>query len=227
MGYIKVRFKMRNTLKIVFAVLSIALMPMLALAQNDTDNSLNQRTPEQEATKQTEKFQSELNLTPEQTKAVYQINLRYAQARKNVSRRSDAMEIIKNKDESLRKVLTQDQYTQLESKRTSYQQVEGSESTQRLRTNPTLRSSYSSREDERRRANVRNNEPSQQRNESSRNVRTNYTRPSSARQTTPPTRTNGSRSAEPTRNTNSRSSSASEERSSGTRSSSSNSGSRR
>lgn len=223
---------MRNTLKIVFAVLSIALMPMLALAQNDTDNSLNQRTPEQEATKQTEKFQSELNLTPEQTKAVYHINLRYAQARKNVSRRSDAMEIIKNKDESLRKVLTQDQYTQLESKRTSYQQVEGSESTQRLRTNPTLRSSYSSREDERRRANVRNNEPSQQRNESSRNVRTNYTRPSSARQTTPPTRTNdsrstGTRSTEPTRNTNSRSSSASEERSSNTRSSSSNSGSRR
>ncbi len=86
-----------------------AFVSSYAEKQNGDSNSTNQRTPEQEATKQTEKLQSELNLTREQVKALYQINLKYAQARQNGVSRKDAMQMIKNKDEDIRRVLSTEQ----------------------------------------------------------------------------------------------------------------------
>ena len=58
-------------------------------------------TPEQEAIKQTEKLQSELKLTDEQAKIVYEINLRYARERQLSNSRSQAMERIRNKNEEI------------------------------------------------------------------------------------------------------------------------------
>lgn len=76
-----------------------------------------QRTPEQEATKQTEKLQQELNLTPEQSKQIYEINLRYARKRQISNTRSEAMERMKNKNEDIQRVLNESQYNQLQNKR--------------------------------------------------------------------------------------------------------------
>lgn len=82
-------------------------------AQTSTD----QRTPEQEATKQTEILQSELNLSPEQTKQVYQINLRYEKVRQNTSSRKTALQVIRQKNEEIQQVLTQQQKGQLQNRR--------------------------------------------------------------------------------------------------------------
>lgn len=76
-----------------------------------------QRTPEQEAAKQTEKLQQELSLTQEQVRKVYEINLRYARARQVSNTRTEAMERMKNKNADLEKVLTADQNERLQSKR--------------------------------------------------------------------------------------------------------------
>ena len=78
---------------------------------------LPDRTPEQEAIRQTEKLQQELNLSPEQTKQVYEINLRYARERQVSNTRSQAMERIKNKNADLQAVLNADQNSRLENKR--------------------------------------------------------------------------------------------------------------
>ncbi len=74
-------------------------------------------TPEYEATRQTEKLQQELNLSSEQVKLVYEINLKYARARQNSTSRSEAMQRVKNKDSELEKVLRQDQINKLHTKR--------------------------------------------------------------------------------------------------------------
>lgn len=77
----------------------------------------SQRTPEQEAANQTEKMQKELNLSSEQTKAVYEIQLKYAKERQNSNSRSDALQRVKNKRSELKKVLQKDQFDQLQNKR--------------------------------------------------------------------------------------------------------------
>lgn len=194
---------MRNVAKILFIIFLVTFVPVYGITQNDTDNSINQRTPEQEATKQTEKLQTELNLTPEQVKAIYQINLRYAQARKNATRRADAMQIIKNKDENIRKILTPMQNQQLESRRTSRQQIEVDGGTQHLRTNPVQRTS---REDNRRGAETRSSQNSSResnysrepssRDESSRTSNSSQTRSSESRSASTRSSSDGSRSTE-------------------------------
>ena len=75
------------------------------------------RTPEQEAIKQTEKLQQELNLSAEQTKQVYEINLRYARERQISNTRGEAMLRIKNKNAELEKVLSIDQNNKIQNKR--------------------------------------------------------------------------------------------------------------
>ncbi|MDR2841419.1 MAG: hypothetical protein LBV75_09240 [Paludibacter sp.] len=80
-------------------------------------SSAPERGVEQEAAKQTERMRDELNLTPEQVKKIYQINLKYAQQRQQSNMRSDAVIRIKNKDIELRKVLSAAQYELLQSKR--------------------------------------------------------------------------------------------------------------
>lgn len=76
-----------------------------------------QQTPEQEAVKQTEKLQQELNLSPEQTKQIYEINLKYARERQVSNTRSEAMERMKNKNADIEQVLNQEQNNRLQSKR--------------------------------------------------------------------------------------------------------------
>jgi hypothetical protein len=74
-------------------------------------------TPEYEATKQTEKLQQELNLSTNQVKQVYEINLKYARARQASVSRSEAMERMKNKDADLHRVLSNEQINRLQNKR--------------------------------------------------------------------------------------------------------------
>lgn len=105
---------MKNGIKIVL----LSLFMCLGLSIHSQDNvSVPQRTPEQEAAKQTEKIQQELNLTPDQIKQVYEINLRYARERQVSNTRSQAMERIKNKNTEMQRILTENQYNQLQNKR--------------------------------------------------------------------------------------------------------------
>ena len=69
-------------------------------------------------------MQKELNLTTEQAKSVYEINLKYARERKQSNRRSDAVTRIKSKNEEIGKVLNDRQTTELQSKRSEVQSVE-------------------------------------------------------------------------------------------------------
>ena len=70
-------------------------MAIFTFGQENT--SAPQRTPEQEALKQTDKLQQELNLSTEQAKQIYDINLRYARERQASNKRSEAVERMKNK----------------------------------------------------------------------------------------------------------------------------------
>ena len=65
-----------------------------------------ERTIEQEAFKQTEKLQQELSLSAEQSRQMYEINLRYARMRQEETSRSKAMERIKNKNAEIQQILT-------------------------------------------------------------------------------------------------------------------------
>jgi hypothetical protein len=76
-----------------------------------------QRTPEQEADKQTEKLQQELNLSSEQARQVYEINLRYARERRISNKRSEALERTRNKNVEIQRILSSDQNYRLQSKR--------------------------------------------------------------------------------------------------------------
>ncbi|NDV45744.1 hypothetical protein D0T49_01595 [Paludibacter sp. 221] len=100
-----------NIYKITFFLFLSCTLSLIA-----QDKNLPIRTPEQEATRQTERLQQELNLTPEQTRKVYEINLRYARQRQQSNTRSEAMERTKNKDADLKRVLNNEQYNQLRDK---------------------------------------------------------------------------------------------------------------
>ena len=95
--------------------------PIVATAQS---TSVTDRTPEQEAAKQTEKLQKELNLTSDQAKNVYDINLKYARERKQSNRRTEAVTRIKKKNEELSRVLSNSQNDELQSRRSRIQSVE-------------------------------------------------------------------------------------------------------
>ncbi len=92
-----------------------ALFFVLAVQSYSQDNTTS--TPEYEATRQTEKLQQELNLSAEQVKLIYEINLKYARARQNSSSRSEAMQRVKNKDADLERVLNAEQINKLRTKR--------------------------------------------------------------------------------------------------------------
>jgi hypothetical protein len=79
--------------------------------------NLPEKTPEQEAMQQTSKLQQELDLNAEQVKKVYEINLRYAKQRQSVTKRSEAMELLKRKDGEIENALGKEKYQQLQNKR--------------------------------------------------------------------------------------------------------------
>ena len=103
-----------------FNVLFILLLSCILLsANNNTQENAPapSRTPEQEAALQTQKMQQELNLTQEQSQAIYEINLKHARERQVSKSRSEALERVRNKDAEMREVLTRDQYIRLQDKR--------------------------------------------------------------------------------------------------------------
>jgi len=92
--------------------------------QSQENSVVPQRTPEQEAAKQTEKLQQELGLTPEQIKQVYEINLKYARERQISNTRSEAVERMKNKNADIQRILTAEQSDRLQTKRYERSAVE-------------------------------------------------------------------------------------------------------
>lgn len=141
---------MKSFFKILILLFLFLFATLNLDAQRNISTSITQRSPEQEASKQTEKMQNELNLTPEQVKSIYEINLRYAQARQKVASRADAMQMIKNKDNEVRRVLTTQQNEQLQNIRASRRQIEIGDNVQRMRTNPETRVTNRGNEDARR-----------------------------------------------------------------------------
>jgi len=95
------------------------------------------RTPEQEAAMQTSKMRQELNLSSEQEREIYEINLRHARERQTSTSRSEALKRVRNKEIEFQQVLTRGQYNRLQEKRLDYspQGVETSGFIQR-RTQP-------------------------------------------------------------------------------------------
>ncbi|MBP6356146.1 MAG: hypothetical protein KA303_02520 [Paludibacter sp.] len=104
-----------KVLKIILLTVVVFLLNIHVYSQEN--NTVQERTPEQEAIKQTEKLQNELQLTPEQVQRVNEINLKYARERQASNNRRDAIKRIKDKDNDLQKVLNQEQYQQLQNKR--------------------------------------------------------------------------------------------------------------
>jgi len=102
-------------IKNIFWVLSLMCLVLPIYSQDNA--SVPERTPEQEASRQTEKLQQELNLTQEQSRKVYEINVRYERQRQISNSRSEAMERIKNKNADMQKVLTEEQNNRLQNKR--------------------------------------------------------------------------------------------------------------
>ncbi len=110
-----ITYSMRG-LRIILLTCLLLLVVATVRAQ-DTDN-LPEHTPEHEAAKQTETLQREIKLSPEQAKLIYEINLKYAYERKHSdNRREQAIERLKNKSNDYKKVLTEEQYHQLENRR--------------------------------------------------------------------------------------------------------------
>ncbi len=126
---------MRSVLKIILFFYAINL-PLFLVAQSA---SVVDRTPEQEAVKQTEKLQKELSLTPDQAKEVYEINLKYARERKQSNKRSDAVNRIRLKNEEIGKVLNERQNFELRTKRSEIQSVEINGKRQFTRTDARTR----------------------------------------------------------------------------------------
>jgi hypothetical protein len=135
------------------SIYSIVLLLLIAPSVYSQDNkNLPQRTPEQEAVKQTDRFQQELNLTSEQARQIYDINLRYARERQISNKRSEAIERMKNKNAEIQQILSPEQYEKLKTKRYERTTIEfsvrsriqtinssGFHSTSDFRTNYNLR----------------------------------------------------------------------------------------
>ena len=114
-------------LKTIFLTLLVSILTIQTYSQDN--NSTPERTPEQEAVKQTEKLQNELRLSSQQAKQVHEINLKYARERQNSNSRSEALQRLKKKYDDLKKVLSIDQYSRLQNKqyeRSSFQSSESS-----------------------------------------------------------------------------------------------------
>ncbi len=88
------------------------------------DTPTGSRTPEQEAAKQTEKYQKELKLTEQQAKLIYEINLKYARERQQSNNRTEAVSRIRKKNEEIRRILSEKQNDDLQNKRLETQSVE-------------------------------------------------------------------------------------------------------
>lgn len=118
-------------------VLIFATLALNIAVYSQDNNTTPERTPEQEAAKQTEKLQQELDLTPEQARQIHDINLKYARARKASNTRSDALQRIKDKEAELKKILNPNQYTQLQNKRYERSSFQTPSGNRNLPVNPS------------------------------------------------------------------------------------------
>ena len=100
-----------------FVSLFIFLLTQILPIYGQENLTVPKRTPEQEAVKQTEKLQQELNLNQEQANHIYEINLRYARERQISNKRSEALERMKNKNADIQQILSPEQNNKLQSKR--------------------------------------------------------------------------------------------------------------
>ena len=128
-----------NFLKVIFIISSIFVLNVSIYSQEN--NSTPERSPEQEAAKQTEMLQQELNLNAEQSRIIHEINLKYARERQNSNSRSEALRRIKNKESELQQVLNSDQYDRLQSKRYERSSFQAPVVT---RNSPTISTGYRS-----------------------------------------------------------------------------------
>jgi len=151
----------------VFRFVSIVLffMTLGFPAYSQDSPVVPKRTPEQEAAKQTDKLQQELDLSQEQAKEVYKINLRYARERQISNKRSEAMERMKNKNADIQKVLSSEQNSRLQTKRYERTYLETNTSNPGKQQNPTIYRSTTS---------PRTNQPNRTPASSERNNRNNY-----------------------------------------------------
>lgn len=101
--------------KIVIIVLFIVTWGLPIYSQENT--VVLKWTPEQEAAKQTEKLQLELDLNQSQANQLYEINLRYARERQISNTRSEALERTRNKNAEIKQILSPEQNDRLQSKR--------------------------------------------------------------------------------------------------------------
>lgn len=108
----------------IFSFVFLLLIFSPIYSQENT--SFPQRTPEQEAVKQTDRLQNELNLTPEQSRQIYDINLRYARERQISNKRSEAIERMKNKNAEIQQILSSEQNERLQTKRYERTTIESS-----------------------------------------------------------------------------------------------------
>ncbi|MCM1034011.1 MAG: hypothetical protein NC038_01655 [Paludibacter sp.] len=90
--------------------LSILAMLTFLFVMAQSENVHCMRSAEDEAEKQTEMMQRELQLTPAQRDSVYAINLKYAEARRISNTRGEALERLNAMDAELKEVLTPEQY---------------------------------------------------------------------------------------------------------------------
>lgn len=104
---------------ILIAALS-ALMALPALAQNNnpkSDQKMDQQkdSPEMRAQKMTDDMTRDLNLRPDQKKAVYEANLKMTTAHRDATQVTP--DIARQRDADLQKILDEDQYQMYMEKR--------------------------------------------------------------------------------------------------------------
>lgn len=97
-------------MKWVVVFLSLVCMSVYALMAQP--KPMHMHTAEEEAEKQTEMMQDELSLSQAQRDTIYQINLKYAKARRASNTRAEMIERIHQKMAEFKGVLTQEQYNQ-------------------------------------------------------------------------------------------------------------------
>ena len=106
-----------SPMKKLISILILVIHCIVLTAEQQDNAVAPPRTPEQEALLQTKKMQQELGLTTEQSKAIYEINLRHARERQSSTSRSEALQRVKNKEQELQRALTPAQYDRLQEKR--------------------------------------------------------------------------------------------------------------
>lgn len=118
-----------------FYVVLFLAFSLAFLAKGQDNNAVPERTPEQEAAKQTEKLKQDLRLSAEQVALAHEINLKYARARQVSNTRAEAVQRMKDKEADLMKILNYEQRVLLQNKR--YERSYFRPSPSALRQQPT------------------------------------------------------------------------------------------